>query len=241
MGNYFGRIHQTDYLCGLIAGGTTRNGRVGYVAPKPIPEVMRGINSFALGVREANPEAKVFIRWVHDWYNPEQERACAEELISQEKVDFLGQGQDCPNVLLCAQEAGIPGTGYNADMSRYAPDSHLCSPIWDWSKVYIHVVRSVKDGTWRSESIWWGIDKGLVEISPMSEKVSPEVRELVGKRRVELIQGKREVFDGPIRDQSGRTAVPAGRTMTDEELLRMDFLVEGVVGEIAEPEGPQHE
>ena len=51
MSNYFGRIYQPDYLCGLIAGMMTKNNTIGYVGPYPIPEVIRGINAFALGVR----------------------------------------------------------------------------------------------------------------------------------------------------------------------------------------------
>jgi hypothetical protein len=41
-------------------------------------------------------------------------------------------------------------------------------------------------------------------------------------------------FTGPINDNAGELRVEEGQTMTDEELLVFDWLVEGVVGEIPE-------
>jgi basic membrane protein A and related proteins len=40
------------------------------------------------------------------------------------------------------------------------------------------------------------------------------------------------IFTGPIADQSGEIRVAEGQSMTDEELLGMDWFVEGVQGDI---------
>ena len=40
------------------------------------------------------------------------------------------------------------------------------------------------------------------------------------------------IFTGPIADQTGEIRVPEGQSMTDEELLSMNWFVEGVEGEI---------
>lgn len=237
MGTYFGRIYQADYLCGLVAGKMTKNGKVGYVAPHPIPEVIRGINAFALGVRKANPNARVFVMWVHAWYNPGEERACAETLMALKEVDVIAHGQDSPAVLVCAAEEGIWGIGYNTDMTRFAPVIHLTSAFWDWSKIYTHVVRSVKDGTWTNEEIWWGIDTGIVDIAPLHEKVPADVRKLVEKERQGLVDRTFDVFYGPIRNQQGEVIVENGKDMSDRDKLEMLYFVEGVVGDIPPPKG----
>ena len=64
---FFGRIYQMRYLSGIVAGMQTKTGKVGYVAAFDIPEVVRGINAFTLGVRKANPDANVIVRWTRSW------------------------------------------------------------------------------------------------------------------------------------------------------------------------------
>ena len=39
-------------------------------------------------------------------------------------------------------------------------------------------------------------------------------------------------FTGPIKDQSGKVRVAAGKTMTNDELAGMNWYVEGVQGSI---------
>jgi len=60
---YFGRMYQARYLTGMVAGAMTKKNDIGYVAAFPIPEVIRGINAFTLGVKAVNPEAKVRVVW----------------------------------------------------------------------------------------------------------------------------------------------------------------------------------
>ena len=67
VGTYFGRMYQPRYLTGIVAGKMTKSNIIGYVAAHPIPEVIRGINAFTLGVRSVNPNAKVHVVWTQTW------------------------------------------------------------------------------------------------------------------------------------------------------------------------------
>ena len=80
MTNYFGRIYQARYLTGLVAGAMTKSNEIGYVAAFPIPEVIRGINAFTIGVREVNPKAQVRVVWTKTWYDPALEKDAAISL-----------------------------------------------------------------------------------------------------------------------------------------------------------------
>jgi basic membrane protein A len=51
-GSYFGYIDEAVYLSGIAAGGTTKTGKLGFIAAKPIPQVLRNINAFLLGARQ---------------------------------------------------------------------------------------------------------------------------------------------------------------------------------------------
>jgi basic membrane protein A len=229
VGTYFGRIYQARYLTGLAAGAMTDANIIGYVAAFPIPEVIRGINAFTLGVREINPEAEVRVVWTKTWYDPATEKEAAKSLLDV-GADVIAQHQDSPGPQEAAQEAGAYSIGYNSDMSAFAPKAHLTAAVWNWSVVYKHIVEQVQAGTWTSQDIWWGLDKGLVDIAPFGDMVPDAVVDKVLAAKEAIKQGKHEVFAGPIRNQKGEMAVPDGEIMPDGDLLGMTWFVDGVIG-----------
>ncbi|PID58141.1 BMP family ABC transporter substrate-binding protein [candidate division KSB3 bacterium] len=216
-GNYFGRIYQARYLSGLVAGKMTKSNIIGYVAAHPIPEVIRGINSFTKGVRETNPEAVVKVVWTGSWYDPAKEKEAALSLISAD-ADVIAQHQDSPAAQEAAQDNNIYSIGYNTDMSHFAPDAHLTAPIWNWKTYYERIVDEVKSGTWTAESYWGGLGDGLVDISDFGPMVPQDVIDMVMDRRQEIIDGTFSVWPDT----------------SDEELLSMNYFIEGVEGKIPE-------
>jgi basic membrane protein A and related proteins len=234
VGTGFGKIEEPRFVSGQLAGMITESNQIGYVAAFPIPEVIRGINAFTLGVREANPEATVRVVWTNTWFDPAKERAAAEALLDG-GVDVIAQHQDTPGPQQAAEERGVYGVGYNADMSPHAPDAVLTSPIWHWGVYYIDIVESVINGTWESEQYWGGWQDGIVDLAPIADFVPEEIRTTI-EEEVERFKSGEEtiytIFTGPIADQTGEIRVPEGQPMTDEELLSMDWFVEGVEGEI---------
>lgn len=231
VGTYFGRMYQPRYLSGLVAGNMTESNIIGYVAAFPIPEVIRGINAFTLGVREENPAAKVHVVWTLTWYDPATEREAAEGLLDI-GADVIAQHQDSPAPQQAAADRGKYCIGYDWDMTRFAPDAHLTAPIWNWGLYYIDAIKKVIDGTWKSESYWGGMKDGIVDLAPIADFVPDDVKSLVEQKKQEILDGTFDVFEGPIRDQDGNIVVEEGKKMTDEEMLNMKFFVEGVVGEI---------
>ncbi len=231
LGTYFGKMYQARYLTGLVAGKMTESNLIGYAAAHPIPEVIRGINAFTLGVRKANPAARVRVVWSYTWFDPPKERRVAESLL-EVGADVIAQHQDTPGPQQAAEEAGKYSIGYNVDMSRFAPKAHLTGAVWEWGVVYTAVVKAVHDGTWTNEPIWWGLETGLVGLAPFGPMVPDDVRQLVEEETAKIAAGELKIFSGPIRDQDGEVVVPAGKTLSDEELFSMSFFVEGVEGEI---------
>jgi len=231
MGTYFGKIEQPRYLSGLVAGAMTRSNLIGYVAAFPIPEVIRGINAFTMGVRKVNPQARVRVVWTFSWYDPPKEKEAAKALISA-GCDVLAMHADSGAVPQAAEESGVWVVGYNSDMSKFAPTRHLTAPVWKWGAVYEAVVRDVMEGRWKSEDIWWGLERGVVDLAPINKAVPQEIAKLVEEEKARMASGQLEIFTGPIKDQSGKVVVEEGRRMTDEEILSMKYFVEGVEGNI---------
>ena len=229
MGNYFGRMYQARYLSGLVAGSMTKSKTLGYVAAFPIPEVIRGINAFALGAQSANPDVKVRVVWTKTWYDPATEKEAAKSLLDV-GADVIAQHQDSPSAQEAAQEKGVYSVGYNSDMSQFAPKAHLCAPIWNWGPFYKEIVEKIQQGKWESQSYWYGLEHGIVDLSSMGEMVPQEVQKRVLAKKNEIASGKTKVFVGPIKDQAGKLRIAKGANASDKDLLGMTWFVDGVIG-----------
>jgi basic membrane protein A and related proteins len=231
MGTYFGRMYQASYLTGLVAGTMTQKKRIGYVAPIPIPEVIRLTNAYVLGVRAINPEVNVHVVWTNAWYDPATESEAANSLVDI-GVDVIATQSDSPAPVQTAERRGAYGVGFNADASKFAPEKHLTSAIWNWGPYYAAAVKQVRAGTWKSIDEWWPIGTGIVGLSPFGPVVADTLKNLVEQRKQDLMAGRFDVFWGPIKDQSGKLRIAAGEKPADEVLLGMNWFVEGVVGTV---------
>jgi simple sugar transport system substrate-binding protein len=231
VGTYDARFYEGRYLCGVIAGKMTKSNLAGYVAAFPIPEVLQGINAFTRGMRSVNPKAEVRVIWINSWFDPGKEREAALTLISQ-GCDMITHHSDSPSVVQAAEEKGVYCFGYNSDMSKYAPKTQLTASTSIWGDYYVKVIKEVLAGTWKSGDIWGGIKDGMVKLAPLSPAVPKAVKDLVVKTQAEIVSGKLQPFAGPLVDQDGKTLVPAGQSMSDEEIGKMNFFVEGVASKL---------
>lgn len=231
VGIYDGRGYQGWYLAGMVAGKMTKKNVLGYVAPYPIPEVVRNMNAFTLGARSVNPEVAVHMVWINTWFDPVKEREATQALISQ-GADVIARESDSAEPDKLCEEKGLYAIGYNSDSSKLAPKAVLTAPIWDWGIFYTQTVKAVHDGTWTNTPYWGTMGDGIIKLAPFGPMVPEEVRKMVEAKQEEIVAGTFDVFVGPIKDNTGKERVPAGKTMTDEEKLSFDWLVEGVVGKI---------
>ncbi|TYL16289.1 Purine-binding protein [Moorella thermoacetica] len=231
VGTYFGAMEEARYLSGMVAGKMTKKNVLGFVAAHPIPEVIRGINAFTLGARSVNPNVKVKVVWTNTWYDPAAEKQAALSLLDA-GADVIAQHQDTPGPQQAAQERGAYGIGYDSDMSQFAPNATLTSPVWNWGPYYVKIVEAVKNGTWKPEQYYGTMKDGIVDLAPFNKMVPQDVRDLVEKKKQEIIDGKFFVFQGPIKDQSGKIRVQEGQKMSQEDILGFNWFVEGVEGEI---------
>ncbi|MGA9349903.1 MAG: BMP family ABC transporter substrate-binding protein [Anaerolineae bacterium] len=230
---YFGKIEEPRYVSGLVAGKMTKVNKIGYVAAYPIPEVIRGINAFTLGVRTANSEATVRVVWTQTWFDPVKEKEAAVALLD-EGCDVIAQHQDTTEPQKAAQERGAVSIGYDSDMSKFVGDTVLASPVWNWGIYYVEQVKAVLDGTWKTHQYWGGWQDGIVDLAPLSPMVPDDVKKMADAEIAKFKKGEATIFTvfaGPIKGQNGELSIPAGVSMTAEELLSMDWFVEGVVGE----------
>jgi len=228
------RYYEGRYLAGVAAGRMTQSNLAGYVAGFPIPEVLQGINAFTLGMRSVNPKAQVKVIWLNAWFDPPREREAAMTLFNQD-VDVVAFHTGSTAVMAAAQERGKMAVAYHSDMRKTAPDAQIVAVTHQWGDYYTRRTRAVLDGSWKSASLWGGVREGMVRVGDFGPRVPKAVQEEVLARQKDIGAGRLHPFHAraAVRDNEGREVIPAGRTLTDEQILRMHWLAEGVQGTLA--------
>ncbi len=234
VGSYFGYIDEAQYVAGIVAGLTTKKNKLGFIAAKPIPQVLRNINAFTLGARSVNPKATTSVVFTGDWSMPVKEAEAANSLADQ-GVDVLTMHVDSPKVIVeTAERRGIFVSGYHANQAALAPKGYLTGAEWNWPKIYTDYVAWVRDGKTFPHLLRGGLKEGFVKLSPYGAAVSDEAKKKADEARAALTEGKLVIYKGPLKDNKGKVVIPAGseQVQTDIALEKMDYLVEGVVGKL---------
>jgi basic membrane protein A len=226
------RYYEGRYLAGIAAGRMTKSGVAGYVAGFPIPEVLQGINAFTLGMRSVNPKAQVKVVWLNAWFDPPRERDAAMTLFNQQ-VDVIAFHTGSTAVMAAAQERGKLAVAYHSDMRKAGPDAQIVAVTHQWGDYYTRRARAVLDGSWKSGSVWGGVKEGMIRVGDFGSKVPKAVQDEVLARQKDIAAGRLRPFTGPIQDNEGKPVLAKGASMTDEQILSMNFLVSGVQGKIA--------
>ena len=223
---YSARFYEGRYVIGQIAARMSKSGVAGYIASFPIPEVVRGINSFMLGAQSINPDFKVKVVWVSTWFDPGKEADAAKVLIGQ-GADIITQHTDSTAPLQIAAEQGVHGFGQASDMIKFAPDSQYTAIIDDWAPYYVRRVGAVLDGTWKSEDTWDGMGPGMVAMAPYTN-LPDDVVAMAEETEAKITSGEFHPFTGPIHNQEGEMVIGEGEVLDDGVLLGMNWYVKGV-------------
>ncbi len=231
VGTYMCRFYEARYLSGIVAGEMTKSNTLGYVAAFPIPEVIRGINAFTLGAKSVNPDVEVKVIWVNSWFDPGKEREASEALITQ-GCDVITHHTDSTAPTMTAEEKGVFSIAYHSDMSKYGPKAHLTAATHVYGDYYVKIAKAVLDGTWKSTSEWSGLNEGSIKLAPLNPVVPADVAAHVEASTKAIANGTLHPFQGPLKDQSGKIVVEAGKSLTDDDLLGMNYYVEGVLGKM---------
>ncbi len=259
VGTYFGDLYQAYYLNGIMAGALTESNKIGYVAAFPISELVRHINAYALGIKVANPDAEVHIRWTYAWYGPDKAKEAAEALIA-EGCDALAFTEDTPAVIEVGQDHTERGNtvytfSHYSPMQSYGEDSVVSGQLSDWGIMYEKILSDFYSDKWSNEDLWWLMKEKATYLGGEYDEIinpkfvddlkavmvnDPELGEisaydLVVKRLDQMTESGPDVFDpfdGPVYDNKGTLQIPEGSRASKEDLLTMMYFVDNVVGDI---------
>jgi basic membrane protein A len=233
-GSYFGYIDECQYLNGIAAGHASKSGKLGFIAAKPIPQVLRNINAFTLGAQSVNPKITTQVIFTGDWLLPVKEAEASNSLIDQ-GVDVITMHVDSPKVIVeTCERRGIYVCGYHADQSALAPKGYLTGAEWNWLTPYTEHVKAAMAGKPMLNFQRGGLKEGFVKTSAYGKAVSEGARKQADGVKAQMMKGDYAIFKGPLKDNAGKVVIPAGsvQKQTDIVLEQMNYLVAGVIGKV---------
>lgn len=239
VGSYFGYIDEAQYVAGIVAALTSKTGKLGFVGAKPIPQVLRNINSFTLGARSVKPETTTQVVFTGNWAEPIKEAEATNSMADQ-GIDVVTCHVDSPKVVMeTAEKRGIFSSGYHANQSALAPKGYLTGAEWDWTNIYSKLVEEVYAGKKLTDGsiqpvLRGGLKDGFCKLSPYGPAVSEEAKKAADAAKAALLDGSLVIYNGEIKDNTGKVIIAQGESLKQQDLKleQMDYLVEGVIGSI---------
>lgn len=221
------------YVAGVAIGELIDEGaEVGWVDAFPIPYDLRTIDGFALGLNRSNPTATVNVVMTNSWTDANKMGQAAGSLASA-GVQALSGSLSGPPTGEVAERESLPYVSISIDGGKFAPKMTVTSTVYDWVPLLRPAVDALLDGSWRSQFYYVGMKDGAIRMTPFAgpfAELDEAQKQAVEAAHEEIKSGERAVFQGPIRDQAGKVVVPAGETLTPEQLEALDFTVPNVKG-----------
>jgi len=234
VGSYFGYIDEAEYVAGIVAGLTTKSNKLGFVAAKPIPQVLRNINSYTLGAKSVNPKVTMSVIFTGDWALPVKEAEASNSLIDQ-GADVLTAHVDSPKVVIqTAEGRGIYSTGYHASQAALAPKGYLTGAEWNWETVYKDYVSKIQKGEAWEHLVRGGFKEGFIKMSPYGAAVSEEAKKKADEAKAKFMDGSMVIYSGPLKDNAGKEIIAPGAKLAQRDIAleSMSYLVDGVKGSV---------
>lgn len=239
VGSYFGYIDEAQYIAGIVAGLTSKSGKLGFIAAKPIPQVLRNINSFTLGARSVKPTATTQVVFTGNWAEPIKEAEATNSMADQ-GIDVVTCHVDSPKAVMeTAEKRGIFSSGYHADQSALAPKGYLTGAEWDWNNIYSKLATELVAGKKLMDGgiehiLRGGLKEGFCKLSAYGPAVSAETKTKADAAKAKFMDGSMVIYTGELKDNTGKVILAKGESMKqqDPKLEQMNYLVDGVLGSI---------
>lgn len=228
VGVYAPRFYVGRFSAGVVSGLLTRTGIIGYIAPFPIPEVVRGINAVTLGARNVNPDVEVHVMWTNSWNEPEPEAAATAFLLNS-GADIFVPHTNGSETLRIAEQAGKLAFGKGSNMSQFGPNAQIATIQNDWNQFCVKRVEQVLNGAWESTNTWGGVDGPRTRLTHYNESLNPQIIDFIQHLEHAIYSNVTHPFSGPIYREDGTLVVEEQHYLPDEVLRDLDWYVEGVV------------
>jgi basic membrane protein A len=231
-GNFFGAMEDFKYLAGMLAGSRAKkdgNPKLGYMATFPIPEELRLGNAIMRGAKVTCPECTMDVRFINTWHDPVKERDGAASLFDA-GAQVVFTGADTPAAADVAAEKNKWGVTYDHPSSCHVQQC-LTAPYWIWGPEYARIAEQVKAKTYKAGYEYFDANSKAMGLFGFMEGETPQPG--IADLPTEDVQKVKDtlatmlgsatarfdiVFNGPIKDNTGKELLPAGQKLEQSDL-----------------------
>jgi len=227
--SFYPKTTQDTYLLGQVAGMMTKTNILGVVGSVISSLDLNIHNAWVLGARSVNPKVQVHMVFLNTYFDPAAEKLAAESLIDA-GADVLIQSTNTAAHVQVAEEAKVYSMSHYEDMRQFGKNSYLTGEIFVWEKYYIPTFTAIYEGTWKARRYQPDLKTGIADLAAYGPMVTEDIKKVVEQSKKKMLTEDPEFFwSGPITSNKGKLMVPAGKRLTDEQLMNMDWFVEGAV------------
>ncbi|MEL6682885.1 MAG: BMP family ABC transporter substrate-binding protein [Pseudomonadota bacterium] len=219
---------QGTYLMGMAAAALSKTGKLGSVSAFAIPELITSLNAFVLGAQRINPDIELSIVWLNSWFDPAKAQQATEALVAQDCDILFSNAQDTPSVVAKAEELGVYSFNLNSSMKAYAPNTYLGCVLTDWSPFFRASIKAHIAGNFEGANTFLSVADDVVKVVDWSDDIPEDAMTQIMEVEAAIADGSFAPFTGPIMKADGSEGVADGVTLTDEEVISMDWHVAGV-------------
>jgi simple sugar transport system substrate-binding protein len=230
-GSYFPYLNQAHYVNGVAAGLSSKTGKIGFVAAKPIPSVLSNINSVLLGARSVNPGASVHVIFTGDWSLPVREAEATNALVDA-GCEVVTCHVDSPKVVIqTAEGRGVKTCGHNASQAALAPKGFVTGAEYKWETIYKSYAADIAASKELPNFLVGGYDKDMLRSTPYGAGATDAAKKAADAAIAALVKGE-SIYKGTLKDNKGKVVVDKTYGNYDPYLDGMNWLLEGVEGSI---------
>lgn len=185
--------NESSYLVGLIAGKTTKTGKIGFINGMDTPTMNTFGYGFYAGILDANPDAKISGQYADSFGDPAKGKAIANQMYADGcDIIFVAAGDTGNGVIEAAKEQNKWVIGVDRDQNSLAPDNVLTSAMKRVDSSVLDMGKRLLEGNLKGgETIVYGLENEGVGIAPTSSKnVAADVLTYVESVKAEIIAGK---------------------------------------------------
>ena len=232
---YYGRIYEAKFLVGMLAGILTTTDHIGYIADFPVFGAPASVNAFALGVKMVNPAAKVHLAW-----------SCDVTCNISKQFTEAGVSHICGRDMIEPHDISRAFGLYDVHDVR---KRNLAASIWNWGKFYQRILQTILNGHWNRTAVtqdfptinyWWGISSGMIDIIA-SQSIPQQSRKLVDLMKKQIETGDFQIFSGDLYDQESNLHNQGDHILSPNEIMKMTWLADNIVGSLPKPENLNEE
>ncbi len=224
--NYSTRDYEADYLCGILAGSSTSNNKIGYLAPDNSNQNLIHINAFALGVLNSNDKAVIDL--IYSGENPSTSKINADvSRLASNGCDVIASCNKNNATLVEAEKNGLKVIG-SSPSSIQDSNNYLTSVKLNLTDFYIDEINSVLNGTFDNSRYVGTIYDDFVGLDKYSNNVPDRTKRLVNSTTESIKKGNLAVFTGPFSSSDGIVIAQDGQVLSEIDLQNMNYLLSNI-------------